>query len=506
MTVEFLTTPSPIYMIGESHCLQFSNLMVRSSWADDTFFCRTRYSGLPAQEYADDAGLNPVLSEILESERILFQGHAYFMMMAESAAYLSGMPQLPPAMVFFAGDVDMQNLFAQMGNGYDFELPGDTVFGVDFDKEPMSYLIIRTKIEGLLTPFLDAVQMLRGLFPRTMVHALPPRSANSDLAQRWSFGVYVDAPLRAKLTLVANDIMASRCAAMDVAFIDISGQVAENGFARADLDLDGLHLSRTASLLSLEAITSSLYDRTAANGNNGRYEQLKNHAPDFAGVGHPDTGAWSEHGYVVGDVAMSALSGPAADLTFEPGLANRHARLDWVGYPRAGRPGPAVAEPGEAMIEAAARLFCVGAARELLQVGQAKELTIQHFRPIELAAGETTRGSVLPTPYACRRAILCLDSAGRVVMEGLDGQPIAEQASSAGRLVVYDPFHIRCHAAAADQAARFVEIGLAPRLPNHPFRVVSAGLNDWPVDPFHYSVNGLKAFAPFKGDQVLERA
>jgi hypothetical protein len=506
MTVEILGTPSLIYMIGESHCLQFSNLMFKSLWLNDSFFCRTRYYGIPAQNYIENDALNPQLTEILESERILLDGHAYYMKIAESAAYLSGLPQLPPAMVFFAGDVDLQNLFAELGNRYDFELPGDTLYGVDFDKEPISYLSVSEKLEGLLRPFLDAMSMLRPLFPRTMVHALPPRSANSDLAQRWSFGVLVDAPLRAKLTLVANDIMASTCAKMDIPFIDLRDQVIEDGYIRADLDLDGLHMGRAAAVLSLEAITAGLYDRTAATGNNGRYELLKALAPDYEGAGHPDAAAWTDVGYVVGDIGTSALSRLAADLQFLAQPANKNARLDWVGYPRAGRPGLAIAEPPDAMIESAARLFCVGAARALLQVGEPKELTVLHFRPVEIAPSSTTRDSVLPTPYGCRRAILCLDRTGSVVQETLDGQPINEQQASAGKLVIYDPARIRCHAAAGNHAARIVEIGLAPRLPNHPFRVISAGLNDWPVDPFTYSVAGLRAFAPFKGDSVVERA
>jgi hypothetical protein len=407
--------------------------------------------------------------------------------------------------VFFAGDVDMQNLFAQLGNDYDFELPGDTLYGVNFDKQPMPYQAVRERVDRMLRPFLDAMYMLRPLFPRTMVHALPPRSIDNERSQHWSFGVYVDAPLRAKLTLVANQIMAETFAGLDIPFIDLHDQISEGGYIRPEYDLDGLHLSRKAVLLSLEAITGSLYDRTAVTGNNGRFELLRNVATDYAGDGHPAAGAWETTRYVVGDVGPG-LSRFAEDLQFLPQPANKNARQDWVGYPRAGRPGVSIAEPSDAMLEAAARLFCIGAPRALLQVGHAKTLTIVHLRPIELAPGAITRESILPTPYGCRRAILCLDAAGMVILETLDGQPLDEIQSSNGKLVVFDAVRIRGYAVAGGQAARFVEIGLAPALRGHPFRVVATGLNDWPVDPFHYSVAGLRAFAPFSGDFVIERA
>jgi len=47
---------------------------------------------------------------------------------------------------------------------------------------------------------------------------------------------------------------------------------------------------------------------------------------------------------------------------------------------------------------------------------------------------------------------------------------------------------------------------LMPRYPLHPFRVAWAGLNDWPADPFHYTVRDMVAYPPFETDLVRERA
>jgi hypothetical protein len=52
---------------------------------------------------------------------------------------------------------------------------------------------------------------------------------------------------------------------------------------------------------------------------------------------------------------------------------------------------------------------------------------------------------------------------------------------------------------------RVIDLVLAPRLPEQPFRVLWPGLNNWPGDPFQYSVNGMRASPALPSQEVSLR-
>jgi|GEM_PF-2521528 len=503
MSIDLLGRATTIHMIGESHTIQFSDLLFKPGWANDLYQCRTLFfHHLPASYYLEDGDYNPLLRAALIGAGILdSEGNADYLARDWTADHYAGRPVLAPPMVFFAGDVDMQTVTFQTGDRYDFELPNDPGYGVDFDKEPMDYQSVRRRIERLFAPFFTVLQSLGPLFPRTMVHALAPRTRDDQRSARWTGGVF-PAAVRSKLIVVANHVLAEGCTAAGVPFIDTSAQVSLDGYLNPAFDLDGLHLNRSAAEISLDAIAGVLYDQTATTWNSSRYVQLRTRSLPFAGPTDVDP-SWQTHGWTVGDLGGAGIAlGDGLDFVDNP--IHPDANPDWVCYPRAGRRDIAMAEPSAAQLEAAARLFCVGPPRARLQAGECVELTIVSYRPIRLNPGASADAGALPTPYGCRRAILCLDGAGSVVREALTGEVLEDQPARPGLFVVYDPNRVRCRAVAKGEAERFVEICLAPRFVGHPFRVVSAGLKDWPADPFCYRLDGVRAFPPIEGRQVRE--
>ena len=503
MSIEVLGRATTIHTIGESHAIQFNDLLFKPPQPDLLYLCKSRFfHHLPASYYLENGDFNPLLRAALVADGIFDdQGRANYMVRDWTADYMAGRAVLAPPMVFFAGDVDMQTVTFQTGATFDFELPGDPGYGVDFGKQPMSYASVRERIETLFAPYFSVLHALRALFPRTMAHALPPRTRDDDRAARWTGGVF-PAAVRSKLIVVANQVLANGCAAIDVPFIDTWSQIALDGYLNPAFDLDGLHLNPQGASVSLEAIAAVLTDRTASTACAERYGQLKSRAPRFEGTRDLGLATWTGDGYALGDLGERAVAGFGDGLAFVEDPANPHAHPEWVGYPRAGRRGVAVAEPSAALLEAAARLFCVGMPRARLQVDEGKDLTIACFRPIRLAPGAATDAGVLPTPYGCRRAILCLDNAGSVITQATGGGEAVDHSARAGMLIVYDPARVRCRAAAGDAPARFVEMGLTPRYGGQPFRVAFTGLNDWPADPFSYRLEGVSAFPPFEQRRV----
>jgi hypothetical protein len=75
-----------------------------------------------------------------------------------------------------------------------------------------------------------------------------------------------------------------------------------------------------------------------------------------------------------------------------------------------------------------------------------------------------------------------------------------------GLLLAFDPRRVQYRVQAQTGPVDLLEIALCPCLDGQPFRVVWAGWNDWPADPFHFSVEGMLAEPPFKHSTFSARA
>jgi len=365
---------------------------------------------------------------------------------------------------------------------------------------------VQQQIEATYRPFEAMLQALRPVFPRLMVHGLPPRTPDDAKAARWTGGVTVAAAVRSKMTVLANRRLAGICAALDIPFLDTWAETSLDGYLHPDFELDGLHLNQRATAVSLSAIAAALYDHTAPTHNPFRYQLLRIAAPPYDGP--RDEAAerdWSARGIAIGRLNPADTRRWASGLSFDAGAANPAAHPHWVGYPRGGRPGVATARLSSERLEAAAASLGSPAARRLFQAGEAMDYGQVFLRPIALDPGQAAAAD-LPTPLECRRALVCLDDGGAVELETTEGAAIQTLAAREGLLVVYDPRRVRCRARAEASVARFAEIGLAHRPASHPFRVVAPGLCDWPADPFHYTVKDAPAWPPFAHDLVHERS
>ena len=510
MSVELLAAVMPIHMVGESHTLAFSNLLFRPSWSKDTFLCRTRYfPTLLAAQYSAGQTLNGGFVAALVAEGILDKDHRPAFMHAEpSAAFLAGVPIMSPPVVFFAGDMDLhQSIFSKIADKFDFKLPDDPFYGVDNSKEMLPFATVREQLTSVMSPFFNAMERLRvAHFGRLMIHCLPPRTPDDVSASRWTSGVLIRASIRAKLTLAANRLIGEFCAKYEIPFIDTWPELTEGGYLRREFELDGVHVNREAALISLDKISTHLFDQTSKVWNPARYKQSLLRADAYTDADDAArSGQWSDVGISVGRVSGEAVESLSRRLSFSLGQENTHARPDWVGWPRAGRPGIALAEPDESALADAAVILGQGDGRAILHAGAEHEMTVTSFRPVRFPPAVSTF-HVLPTPLGSRRALLFLATNDRVSFESLDGIGISCPALERGSLVVYDSHRVRFRVGPGQDNLDLVEISLIPRLSGHPFRAVWAGLCDWPADPFQFSVSGMKAFPSFSGSLFRVRA
>ena len=497
MQVELLGHVQPLLMIGESHCLAFRDLLFRPVGGKQHFQCRVRYlASAPASTWSQGEVTNATFADALVAEGVL-NTHLQpaFMAVDNAAVFIAGQPVMAPPMVFFGGDTELVRLVDMMGLRFDFELPDDPGYGTDRAKQPIPYAQVQQQIQRIVDPILATLRRLQGAqLTRLMMHCIPPRSTNDRKAAMFTGDVQVPASVRSKLVVLANRMLRAGCEEAGIAWIDTWPETSEGGYLKSEYELDGLHVNRKSAMVSLQKITATLYDRTAGSWNGERYRQLAAQALERAPVPAMDE-QWNTMGCAIAQMSLDAVGALVRGLTPQLDTANTFARLDWAGWPRAGRPGVHLSAPSLDTLSVAHDLLAGGDAQALLSAGATCAYTVVSWRVITAGAGPLP---ALPLPPVARRALLQL-SDGAISL----GDSVPLEGSAPGLLVVYDPARCRPRIGSSMQ---LIEMVLIPRLESQPFRLVWAGLCDLPCDPFHYSVDGMLAAPPFHGAVFSVRA
>lgn len=511
MTVSLLGVPYPIHLVGESHTLVFRNLLVRDDDSGRLYQTKIRY--LPhvlAQNFFYQASQshNVDLIDALRFEGLLRAdlqpAHSSLDGATVSGAWMEKRSIVAPALVFCIGDLDLHHLLDQFGD-YDFELPGDECYGADHTRPPVPHGTVLAQLEKLLAPFGVGLRQLKGAgFSRMMVHCIPPRSADDSTASRW-----MSAPkaVRAKMTVMANRILARLCAEADIPFIDTWTELTRDGYLLPEYDIDGMHLSREAALLSLQKIIACMTEVTWNTQNLPRYRHAVDTALRYA-TPEPQAGTVRPAaGLSVGlfdTGAVLPLAAAREDYAATP--RNELARIDWVAGPLAARAAILTARPNAAQLARAARLLDLAPVQAVLLADCGFALTVSSFRPSLLPRGDKVTLPVVRNAGIVRKAIVRLRGAGTVLLRFANGSPPLELSLEAGALAVYDPGQVVCTLDASNDEIEFIEMALIPRDKDQPLRVIWSGLNEWPLDPFHYDVAGMAAAPAFDGDSVSLRA
>lgn len=255
----FLGCAKSIYLLGESHCLPFRNVLYQPTSPGDIFLARIRFMQIFAANFVNETGLHPDIVKALQAEQVLDdQGAAMHLTkdrLTHRAAEVSDVPVSEPTIVLFGGDLDVFEILRQIGNGFDFELPDDPGYGVNQNLTPMPYSMLQSLVTRLFQPFFGACKYLKEIgFRKVMVHTLPPRIRDAGKL------VLPGTPqTRAKLTVMANRVIQSSCAELKLPCIDIWDSITDDGWLRPSLCLkDGVHLSRATALLSMQQIIEKM--------------------------------------------------------------------------------------------------------------------------------------------------------------------------------------------------------------------------------------------------------
>lgn len=275
MNTHFLGRPSPVYMLGDSQCLVFNNLLFAAEHQAQNYSLLTqaRYCpGLAAHTFANapdqlqvrlhETVLRALLSDCLidRENKALYQFESP---QAGLLSLLAGRVAAAPALVFFCGSADLVNLFLRhLGNEHDFYLPDQerqvAAFPDPGPRKLFPYETARTYLLDLLTPLFRGLKHLKQLgFDQIYLHDLVPQTPDDDEYAR-IYGYRCPAQVRTKGLLLMNDLLRELSESHQVGWVSIWDQVTEQNMRKAEFALDSIHLNKAAAFLSVERLWQAM--------------------------------------------------------------------------------------------------------------------------------------------------------------------------------------------------------------------------------------------------------
>jgi hypothetical protein len=250
MRIEIIDDTAPVHLLGESHVLSYANLVARNSGTGRIHVPNAKcLISLKASEYADAATgvLHIQLMEALQELSIADK--AVRSLKLESS-------QRVTTMALFAGDIDLHaDLFAQMDQDYDIELPGQSLYSAASGSQMIPFELLDMRLKEIFAPFFLGVTKFRDIGIEGLVlNALPPRTPDAERARRWCEGRLVSAMLRSKITFHANRLLAEFAASHGLGFVSAWDVIAPEGYLLPQYDLDGVHVTREAAAISFRRI------------------------------------------------------------------------------------------------------------------------------------------------------------------------------------------------------------------------------------------------------------
>jgi hypothetical protein len=391
-----------------------------------------------------------------------------------------------------------------MGRAYDFELAEAPHLALLQGAKPVPRTEVERVVRQVLEPFIRAVRRLKqaGL-DRLMIHGLPPRSADQARSRQWT---RTDCPVetRIKVTMLANRLLADAARDLGVGYLDVWPELGADGRMAERYDLDGVHVTREGAVIALEKIIGLLLSENQGFFNEDRYRLIATPGPKSSAETDGHVARYRETGALELRIDPKQVLRMGESPRFEPQTGNRHARMCWSGSFAPAPDAPALASPRPGDLDLLHNV--IADVLPLIETCLDYQATVYACHPLSVTA-VNGRVALVPAIAPPRSAIALLfldgDSKPCLAFGGAVPRSIAPQP---GLLVLADPARTTVSLEATTTALRVIRLCLGPRHPNEPFRVVWSGLNEWPKDPFQYSVRGCLASPAYAAEDISYRA
>ncbi len=525
--MELLDQPFRIYAIGDAHSLAYKDLIVHDHEQGQNYLALSSYCPeMQASKFIDERGaVNASFLQALYARELITQNSTivYTSITPQDLAlqYAAGHAQASPLLLVLCGEVELRQLvMKELKTDYDLILPFETPYGRQKNASTMPLDTVAGLIQKILTPLLQGLTQLKNNgFPFVYYHAAPPPTRDDQLFEKINqFPCPLDT--RYKSVRLFNYIAEEICKKLGLPFMNPWNQLTKDGYLLPEFERDGVHLNRKAASLSLELVLEHALNSTPFTVNLARYElalkarvqqkAVQAKAPiENQGIDQNVLAKRSEE-FKTNAITTLGLGSERAEslrskLDFKLDTGNRHARLDWSGNAlKPGNPNLMTAEPSESLLQEVFKLMYSEEVAPLIQACAGGDVVYLNCRPIRSTLKDQKNASGPQNfhrdgcPPGVFRAILYLTDVNEETgpFEYYDDQKQLHRVQGeAGTLLIFDANRIVHRGSPVNKGFREVlDFCIMPRVKSMPRRVFWAGMNNWPADPFQFSLHGMKAF------------
>jgi lysophospholipase L1-like esterase len=513
-----------LFLVGDSHCLAARDLLAADAFTGRNYIVVSKYiPGFSAGAFMKGGKLTPDLLTALESENLVRDGQFSFSSLSHqelSTNFIAGATGSPPVLILTLGEIDLRGGFlSKLADKYDIVLPYETPYAVRKGAKIMPYAVARQMAQDMFAPLVQGLLELRKMgLPRVLVMELPPPTLDQERFDALNgFSCPIDT--RYKAALLFNEILKEGCAKAGAAVVNVWPEVIdERGYLRREFELDGVHLNRLASLRSLRQIlAAAINEGRQFCVNRQRYELAyklrETSVPEPASASAQLLAReFHEHGICRTAISPEAAARIADALEYEHDVGNRHARLDWAGDSVTPfSPFVRAAAPDQDTLDFIYGTLYSTELASVMRLCMGSDVWYANCRAFMSMAHQSDDSGPQALhydgcpPHVLRAIIYLVD----VDEENGPFEYIAEDGTTQhvlgprGTMFIFDATRLPLRAPPPPGWHRqWVDFVILPRMKSQPRRLLWAGMNNWPGDPFLFSINGMRA-SPSCADQIL---
>lgn len=465
----------------------------------------------------DDGRIGPKVAAVLKNLNLLSDEDKGAWVGADrqslNVLFAAGIPAVPPVLAIFAGDIDLRaSVCRQFNVSFDFdldEIPSEPRQGVR--KVPQAD--VERLLLAKLSPIFTGVRALQAAgFTRTYVTMVPPPSLEDEKTFLKLHGFSCPLSLRRKLTSLANRTLARLAATSGTPFVDVSDVVTTDGLLAEPYRLDGFHMTTDAGMKIISKIIDHAANHTARHFNASLYEHAKTYAEPARTMQEPAfaqaQSEFNRQGIISRQIDITEIEESMAGVDFEEDVGNRHSRLTWCGNSRTPfNPMMRNLTPGKLLLKAVYDVVYSQATLPLFQACVGSDVHFINTRffmslPHDGApVGPQTFHHDGCPPGVIRALIYLVDvDIDNGPFEHLDSGGNSHLAvGKKGTLLIFDANRLLHRGSPPRQRFRkVIDFCVAPLPAGSSRRVMWAGMNNWPMDPFQVQVEGMLAYPEFQ--------
>ena len=272
LKLNFPNKPRSIFVIGDSHSLIYTDVLVsNNNGIDEQFYLfKVKYiGGLIASKFVSDNGsldqnvVNAMLNFGLlkpDAQRGLVARHKT-PALNSSETYENKYGSADPVILFSVGELDIRNnILKQLADNFDFTIPNFNFFEFPNKIKPalISYDLVKNLYEQISEPLLKGLIGLRNLgFDNTFLLLPPPSPPNDDTF--FALNEFTcSANLRTKVHYSFNQHLKEKLSRFALKYIDIWNFVTTNNVLNEDYLLDSCHLNSKASKIVIGELIAKI--------------------------------------------------------------------------------------------------------------------------------------------------------------------------------------------------------------------------------------------------------